>query len=63
MRLKFMALAAAASFTLVGFGAEAMPAGTAAGAASPAPQVTQVAQGCGPGGHRGPLPSRCRGAD
>lgn len=54
MRSTILALAAAASLSLVGFGAQAMPAGVVAGAATPSPQITRVAQGCGPGFRLGP---------
>lgn len=54
MRTTIMALAVAGTLSLVGLGAEAMPTGIATSAATPAPQITRVAEGCGPGFARGP---------
>ena len=54
MRSTIMTLTAAAALSLVGLGADAMPAGVSAGASTPSPHLTRVAQGCGPGFARGP---------
>ncbi len=59
MRSTIMTLTAAAALSFVGLGANAMPAGVSAGASSPSPQLTYVAEGCGPGFARGPA-GRCR---
>ena len=54
MRSTIMTLTAAAALSVVGFGADAMPAGVSAGASTPSLQPTYVAEGCGPGFARGP---------
>ena len=54
MRSTIMTLTAAAALSFVGLGADAMPAGVSAGASTPSPQITYVAEGCGPGFARGP---------
>ncbi len=54
MRSTIMTVTAAAALSLVGFGAEAMPAGVSATASTPSLQPTYVAEGCGPGFARGP---------
>lgn len=53
MRSTIMAFAAAASLSVVGFGAQAMPAQVSASPAA-SPLLTLVAQGCGPGFRLGP---------
>lgn len=53
MQSKFFALAAGAALALSSLAAEAMPLSAPVGA-STAPEITQVAEGCGPGFARGP---------
>ncbi|VVB43272.1 hypothetical protein RHAL1_00640 [Beijerinckiaceae bacterium RH AL1] len=54
MRSTIMTLTAATVLSFAALGADAMPAGVSAGASVPAPQLTYVAEGCGPGFARGP---------
>lgn len=53
MQSKFFALAAGAALAFSSLAAEAMPLSAPVGA-STAPEITKVAEGCGPGFVRGP---------